>query len=146
MNDTLTVSRWRSMTLMAAVLAVSCVSTGYHSMSHTGGFSETPLSETSYQVRFQGNSFTSSEAADAMLLRRAAELTLERGYRYFVLSDQHSTARGDEPSVVATIRFASTADSPTIDAATVLSNVSRASELSPKARAALVEIQRRQQR
>ena len=48
------------------------------------GYSETRLSEDSYQVRFQGNSLTLYSRVSQFVLRRCAELTLEHGRRYFI--------------------------------------------------------------
>lgn len=47
-----------------------------------GGYSELELSPETYQVSFSGREITSAKAQDYALLR-AAELTLERGHRYF---------------------------------------------------------------
>lgn len=70
-----------------ALLAAGCA-TAYRSSdeSLTGGFSEIRLTPDSWRVLVEGNAFTSRGEAEQILLRRSAELTLERGKRYFVLS------------------------------------------------------------
>lgn len=57
----------------------------YHAAGPSGGFSDTKLSATRYQVPFRGNGHTSPGRAEKFVLRRAAELALENGYRYFVM-------------------------------------------------------------
>ncbi len=90
--------------VLFALLATSCA-TSYQSSdeSLTGGFSEIRLAPTMWRVRVEGNSFTSRTEAEGFLLRRAAELTLEQGKRYFVL-DQHrawiNAVRTSQTSVI----------------------------------------------
>lgn len=66
-------------------LSVSGCATAYQSKRLSGGFEETRLGDGMYQVRFQGNGYTSQDRASQFLLRRCAELTLEHGQRYFAL-------------------------------------------------------------
>lgn len=58
-----------------------------------GGYSETQLSENIFQVYFRGNGYTSQERASDFNLLRSAEVTLENGYRYFIIveSDKSSS-------------------------------------------------------
>jgi hypothetical protein len=88
-------ARWGSL-LGVFILIAGC--TGYQAKGLTGGFSQTQLSEYVYEVRFQGNGYTSADRVGQFLLRRAAELTLETGHRYFVVGDQ----RGQSPTWGAT--------------------------------------------
>jgi hypothetical protein len=78
----------------AALLAFGCA-TGYQSAddSITGGLTETRLTPTTWRVLVQGNGFTSRGEAEQILMRRAAELTLEQGKRYFVLSQHEAWTR-----------------------------------------------------
>ena len=62
---------------------LSPTATSYESGARLG-YSETRLSEDSYQVRFQGNSLTLYSRVSQFVLRRCAELTLEHGRRYFI--------------------------------------------------------------
>jgi hypothetical protein len=59
-----------------------CAATPYEA-GERFGYSETRLSEDSYQVRFQGNAPTWHDRVSQFVLRRCAELTLEHGRRYF---------------------------------------------------------------
>lgn len=74
----------------AAALSALAGCTAYQPMGATGGFKETQLSDTTFQVRVQGNGYTSRERVSQYLLRRCAELTLEHGKRYFTMRDGDS--------------------------------------------------------
>ncbi|MEH6702408.1 CC0125/CC1285 family lipoprotein [Parasphingorhabdus sp.] len=56
----------------------------------SGGYSETRLGDTRYRVRFAGNTLTSRQTVEDYLLYRAAELTVQRGYDWFRITD-HTT-------------------------------------------------------
>lgn len=85
---------------MMAALATSllmttgCVSssTPYQPISAAnriaGGYSDEQIGEDRYRISFAGNSLTSREQVESYLLFRAAELTLERGYDWFVIEDR----------------------------------------------------------
>ena len=68
-----------------ALSILAACATGYHSKGYTGGFSETRLDENVFQVRFNGNAYTSGERASDFTLLRSAELAREHGYGYFVI-------------------------------------------------------------
>lgn len=52
------------------------------------GFSEQQLEDDRYRIRFRGNAQTEREVVENYLLYRAAELTLAKGYDYFLLADR----------------------------------------------------------
>jgi hypothetical protein len=52
------------------------------------GYGEQQLEKNRYRVWFAGNSATPRETVEDYVLYRCAELTLEHGYDYFVLSDR----------------------------------------------------------
>lgn len=60
-------------------------STKYQPVGFTGGFSETQLSHNAFNVSFKGNGYTSREKASELALLRSAELTLNNGYKYFII-------------------------------------------------------------
>src|SRR5258708_33200365 len=64
-----------------------------------GGFSETQLDETVFQVRFSGNGYTSGERATDFTLLRSAELALEHDYPFFVIVE---SAHGSSLSTYTT--------------------------------------------
>ncbi|MCY4244136.1 MAG: hypothetical protein OXU41_05900 [Gammaproteobacteria bacterium] len=76
-----------------AVITVAGCATPYQQRGFTGGFSETQLAENVFEVRFRGNGYTSSERASDFALLRSAELTLEKGFKYFVVDDDQSISK-----------------------------------------------------
>jgi nitrogen regulatory protein PII-like uncharacterized protein len=122
--------------------------TSYQSSGATGGFSETQLSPTMYQVRFVGNGYTSEARATEFFLRRCAELALENGYRYFNINDERGTSPNfwDASRVRAgTLRFLEAATDDAADAVLVIRQTDEraANRLSVKARVALSQFEKR---
>lgn len=86
--------------LGAAALALTvagCATTGstpYQAASSanavTGGYSEVQLAGDRYSVSFAGNRLTSREQVETFLLFRAAELTRQQGYDWFVIVDKET--------------------------------------------------------
>lgn len=78
----------------AALSAGGCVSSGtpYQAFSATsrvsGGYTDERLTEGRYRVTFAGNTLTTRERVESYLLFRAAELTLEQGFDWFVVVDR----------------------------------------------------------
>lgn len=72
-----------------ALLLVGACATGptpYQLRSADGehGYSDQALERDRVRVVFRGNFLTTRETVENYLLYRAAELTLQRGYRFFV--------------------------------------------------------------
>jgi hypothetical protein len=65
----------------------SCQPTPYQRLGTTpaGGYSETRFSENEFYVKFVGNYNTPPATVRNYLYRRAAELTLEKGFKYFAV-------------------------------------------------------------
>jgi hypothetical protein len=61
----------------------SCA-TSYQSQSFTGGYSEYLAAPDEAVITFHGNGYTSAERVGQMAALRAAEVTLQHGYRYFI--------------------------------------------------------------
>ncbi|MCW3837861.1 hypothetical protein ACFQ1E_17595 [Sphingomonas canadensis] len=53
--------------------------------SYRTGYSDEQIEANRFRVSFAGNSLTSRETVERYLLYRAAELTLQKGFDYFVL-------------------------------------------------------------
>lgn len=73
----------------SALLVAACATpTPYRPATGSGfartGFSEQQVEPDRFLVTFAGNSVTERETVERYLLFRAAELTLQRGYDYFV--------------------------------------------------------------
>lgn len=85
-------SKLTSLLSVAILLAgfTSCQSKGF-----TGGYSETQLGENVFRVSFKGNALTSSERAADFNLLRSAEVTLKKGFRYFIIVDSESYLKSE---------------------------------------------------
>lgn len=80
----------KTATVVLVAITVSGCATPYQQRGATGGFSETQLAENVFEVRFRGNGYTSSERASDFALLRSAELTLEKGFKYFIIDDNEN--------------------------------------------------------
>jgi len=73
----------------AAILLVGCAtSTPYGPTDGRFGYSEQRIEQDRYRVTFSGNSSTTREMVESFLLYRAAELTVQEGYDYFIVTAQ----------------------------------------------------------
>ena len=71
-------------TISLALLLAGCA-TDYQPDGFTGGFSETQLDENLFEIRFKGNAFVGTDTARDYAMLRAAEVTLQNGYEYFIV-------------------------------------------------------------
>lgn len=55
-----------------------------------GGYSDQQLAPDRFVVRFHGNELTSRDRVEGYMLYRAAELTLQHGYDWFLAVDRHT--------------------------------------------------------
>ena len=78
------VTMMKAFTLLSAIALLTGCSTGYHSQNFFGnGFSEVKTSPDSFIVSFKGNGYSKTDKMMKYALRRASELALENGYKYF---------------------------------------------------------------
>lgn len=79
---------------LAAALAACATATPYQpARDGEGGYTEQRIENNRYRIRFIGNSSTPRETVENYMLYRAAELTLNAGYDYFVMSANDTEAR-----------------------------------------------------
>jgi hypothetical protein len=64
------------------------------------GYSETQVEAESWRVRFNGGADVSFRRVEDLALRRAAELTLEQGYDWFLVVDRLQEGDDDRPTRV----------------------------------------------
>lgn len=85
--------------LTALLLLSACASQNpYRAASGNGfGYQEQQLNDTMYKVSFAARGHD-SEAARAFAMRRAAELTAERGYDWFVITDRETLTEREAPA------------------------------------------------
>ena len=76
--------------LIASLALAACTSaTPYQAVNKKGeGFSEFQLEQNKYRVVFSGNTQTPITTVENYLLYRAAEVTLDKGFDYFIVSDE----------------------------------------------------------
>jgi len=74
----------------------------------TDGYSDMRLNDDIYKVSFIGNGISSHEHVQNMLLRRCAELTKNKGYKYFVILAGNAERKDSQFSTPTTISTQST--------------------------------------
>ncbi|HBB54846.1 MAG TPA: hypothetical protein DCZ49_01515 [Hyphomonadaceae bacterium] len=76
--------------LSVAALAACSTATPYQPAlkRNAPGYKEVAIEDNRYRVSFQGNSLTERDEVETYMLYRAAELTVERGFDYFLISDR----------------------------------------------------------
>jgi hypothetical protein len=78
-----------------ASLAACATQTPYQPSAgaNSYGFSEQVVEANRLRITFRGNTLTDRETVETYLLYRAAEMTLERGFDYFVVIDRNTESR-----------------------------------------------------
>ena len=85
-------SRSICVALAAATLAACATATPYQPLKAGEGYSEQKLEANRYRIAFGANASTPRRKTADYVLLRAAELTLEQGYDYFVMTGQSTGA------------------------------------------------------
>jgi hypothetical protein len=80
--------------LAASTLLTACASESTYRPAVGNGFARSgytdrQIEDDRFQVSFAGNSYTSRDTVEKYLLFRAAELTVQRGFDYFVFADRN---------------------------------------------------------
>lgn len=75
-------------------LSACVTATPYGPASQGGGFgfAEQQIEQDRFRISFRGNSSTRRETVENSLLYRAAELTLQQGYDYFIVVENETEA------------------------------------------------------
>ena len=76
--------------LFLSCFLIGCA-TNYQKQGLLGGFDETQLAPNVWAVKFKGNDSTSINRAEEFTLLRCADLALQHGYLYFVLTESTSS-------------------------------------------------------
>jgi hypothetical protein len=77
-----------STTLVAACATETTYRPATGSGFYRTGYSDTQLEPNRYRVTFAGNTVTDRDVVERYLLFRAAELTVQHGFDYFVMADR----------------------------------------------------------
>lgn len=76
-------------TSLGCLLLAGCA-TSYQPYSYFGGggYKDVQLAENVFKVTVEANAYTSSAKASDLALLRSAELTLQHGFRYFIVGER----------------------------------------------------------
>jgi hypothetical protein len=82
----------------AAVLAACATQTPYQPAADGYGFQEQRIENNRVRITFRGNTLTDRETVETYMLYRAAEVTQQSGYDYFIVAnrdtEEHSRLQG----------------------------------------------------
>ena len=76
-----------TLVIVAVAMIVGCATGGQRRFE--GGYEQAQLEDDLFEVSFTGNLPMERQALRQMLLQRAAHMTLEHGFTYFVVIDEH---------------------------------------------------------
>ena len=87
-------------TLIMGLTLAACASQPAYRAAENGGYgySETKLTDTQYRVYFKGKGSDKTKAMDYAMLR-AAEVTLNEGYDWFVVANRETMVDREKVSV-----------------------------------------------
>ncbi len=79
-----------SHTIFAIVLPLILVAcaTAYQPKGFSGGYSEIQLDPTTVRVTFEGNGYSNRSTVESYLIYRAAEVTIEFGFEWFIINER----------------------------------------------------------
>lgn len=96
--------------LLTLAGGLSGCATSYAPKDESGGYTEKQLAEDRYEIYFYGNQHTSVQKVWYYWLYRCAELTLEKGYHYFIYDPPKPAARMQSKEGGKHITFTSFSD------------------------------------
>lgn len=86
-----------ALAMASALLTAGCVTPtpyqpyrGEQAGGVHGGYSDHQLGPETFRVRFHGNALASRDRVEGFMLYRAAEVTLQQGYDWFLILDRHT--------------------------------------------------------
>jgi hypothetical protein len=92
---------WLVVVAIALVALLTSCATPYQAMGALGGYQEEQLAPDICRVAFFGNGYTAPQTAAEYVIHRCAELTEQKGFRYFgilAVSDQSVTRKFTTPA------------------------------------------------
>lgn len=92
----LNMKRKNKLALLALLplIALSGCATAYQKEGiFSNGYSDFRVTQDTFVISFKANEYTSPEKVMEFSLRRASELTLNNGYRYFAILEEIDTSR-----------------------------------------------------
>lgn len=93
--------------VLPLLLLAGCASTPYQEYGNKifGGYFSKKISANAYSVTFQGNENSNSKQVHDFALLRSAELTIECGYKYFVVIKDENQPLGESDRTHSTYSF-----------------------------------------
>jgi hypothetical protein len=82
--------------ILTFIVLTSCATPYRPCGSSSYGYKDKIIQEGIYTVSFHGDENTSKKSVDKMCLLRCAELTLEKGYKYFEIIDEENLMKNTE--------------------------------------------------
>ena len=80
--------------IAALAVFLSACSTPYGKYGILGGYTDTRIDENTFSISNDTNGFTSQQTTSMQALYRAAELTIENGFDFFVIGDSQKNSTG----------------------------------------------------
>ncbi|MFZ4772595.1 MAG: CC0125/CC1285 family lipoprotein [Chlamydiia bacterium] len=112
-------NRFCTFVAYVAILITFTACTGYQSEGFWGGYSEITVAPDTFVVTYKGNEYSSEEKIYAYTLRRASELTLVNGYKYFsIVATADQTKKSKYTNTRNNINGSLDLDRPKINAST----------------------------
>ena len=87
---------FKCFSIVGMVFLLSACATEYQSQGLTGGFNDTLTGPNTATVSFKSNAFTSMEQTKSFAFRRAAEITLQNGYDYFLVENNNQFVKEEQ--------------------------------------------------
>ncbi len=77
----------KNIVILSIMLSLVGCATAYQPEGFSGGFSETQINTNAFTVTFMGNGYTGRTKSNDFALLRSAEVSLEHGFKYFIIVD-----------------------------------------------------------
>jgi|GEM_PF-5598642 hypothetical protein len=86
-----------------AIVVAGCAAT-YQPLGLLGGYSDEQITNDTFDVWYQGNGWTKPDELEKHLLRRCAEITLEKGYERFVILNAKERSNASRSATIKMFR------------------------------------------
>ncbi len=101
------VARRRATLLVVSAMVMAGCATPYQHKTFRGGYAERQMSENVFEVSFRGNTYSGKQQVSDLCLLRSAQVALEHGFRYFVITNVYSEL--DRRAYTAPVPYATAA-------------------------------------
>ena len=84
----------KKLTAICIALTLTACATPYGKYGLLGGFTDSRIDENTFSISVDTNGFTNQQTTSMHAMYRAAELTVENGYDYFVIANDSKNPTG----------------------------------------------------